>query len=86
MAVGVPIPPEPLPPAPVVDGAYPSLPIPPEAVPQAYPGGDYIHYGPGPEYPNGVDLPEEAEARQPGVLRRSFAKASTAVGRVLWWN
>lgn len=86
-----PVPPEPIPSEPLISGDYPDVPVPPEPVPQAYPHGPYV-YPQGPSvYPTapGAYPPaaaDETEARRPGVLRRTFARASVAVGRVLRRN
>ena len=85
-----------VPPAPVTGDGYYAAPIPPEPVPQAWPQssqGSQV-YGPpvytqtpgaypsqsGDIYPPVIY--EEAEADRPGIVRRTVAKATDAVGRV----
>lgn len=78
------------------DGSYSDGPVPPASVPQSYPQGAnsqdiYLQdtypqtsgiYQPDPyAYPPPTEA-EEAEARRPGILRRTIAKAGEAVGRV----
>jgi len=69
-------------------GSYSTGPVPPEPVPQAYPQAPHLDPAAPWPYPTEAYIyPQDgdgsAEGRRPGILRRTLAKASDAVGRVL---
>jgi hypothetical protein len=65
-----------VPPAPVPD-VYPQAPYLNPAAPGVYPSESY-------SFPS--ETVKDTEVRQPGFLRRTLAKATDAVGRILPWN
>lgn len=83
-----------VPPAAIGDGyqGYSTGPVPPEPVPNVYPQAPYLNPAATPgAYPSesyGIPPIEEtgAQARQPGFLKRTLAKATGAVGRILPGN
>jgi len=82
-----------VPPA-ATEGGYESYstgPVPPEPVPNAYPQAPHLYPATPGVYPSdSYSFPpesiEETEAQKPGFLRRTLAKATGAVGRVLTRN
>jgi hypothetical protein len=76
-----------------VDGYhdYSIGPVPPAPVPDVYPQAPYLNPAAPGVYPSeSYSFPSETvkdtEVRQPGFLRRTLAKATDAVGRILPWN
>jgi len=81
------------PPEVIGDGyqGYSTGPVPPEPVPDAYPQAPYLYPATPGVYPSdSYSFPpesiEETEAPKPGLLRRTLAKATGAVGRVFTRN
>jgi hypothetical protein len=78
------------PPPATVDGygIYSTGPVPPEPVPDFYPQAPQLNPADPGFYPSDSyafpppETVEETEVRRPGLLRRTLAKATTAVGRV----